>query len=62
MRIFAPLASTLEVLSLSGNKLGGTITPDIAAFTKLTFLGLSAMDLEGASLGITRYTWRAEAN
>ena len=42
-----PLAPTLEVLVLSGNKLGGTITDDIAAFTKLTFLNLGGMDLEG---------------
>ena len=56
LRLLAPLASTLEQLNLSENKLGGTITPDIAAFTKLTVLGLSSMGLEGASLGTTRYT------
>ena len=43
-----PLAPTLETLVLGGNKLGGTITDDIAAFTKLTVLGLSDMGLEGA--------------
>ena len=42
-----PLAPTLEVLVLSGNKLGGTITDDIAAFTKLTDLRLWDMDLKG---------------
>ena len=42
-----PLAPTLKSLSLGDNKLGGTITDDIAAFTKLTFLNLGGMDLEG---------------
>ena len=42
-----PLAPTLEVLVLSGNKLGGTITDDIAAFTMLTELCLLGMDLKG---------------
>ena len=42
-----PLAPTLKTLSLSGNKLGGTITDDIAAFTKLTELRLWGMDLKG---------------
>ena len=42
-----PLAPTLEVLVLSGNKLGGTITDDIAAFTKLTKLFLGSMNLKG---------------
>ena len=42
-----PLAPTLETLKLSSNKLGGTITDDIAAFTKLTELHLSFMDLKG---------------
>ena len=45
-----PLAPTLMKLDLSGNKLGGTITDDIAAFTKLTELRLYDMDLEGASI------------
>ena len=49
---------TLERLELGSNRLGGTVTPDIAAFTKLTKLGLSGMGLEGASLGKTRYTTR----
>ena len=56
LQLLAPLASTLEQLELGGNELGGTVTPDIAAFTKLTLLGLSSMGLEGASLGTTRYT------
>ena len=42
-----PLAPTLETLVLGGNKLGGTITDDIAAFTKLTELRLWGMDLKG---------------
>ena len=48
LRLLAPLAPTLGKLNLSSNKLGGTITDDIAAFTKLTVLGLSGMGLEGA--------------
>ena len=47
LRLLAPLASKLEILNLGGNKLGGTITDDIAVFTKLTELGLYGMDLEG---------------
>ena len=49
LRMLKPLAPTLETLKLSGNKLGGTITitDDIAAFTKLTELHLSFMDLKG---------------
>ena len=42
-----PLAPTLKMLNLGGNKLGGTITDDIAAFTKLAELRLSGMDLKG---------------
>ena len=47
LRLLAPLASNLEILSLGGNKLGGTITDDIAVFTKLTELRLYEMGLEG---------------
>ena len=47
LRLLAPLASNLESLNLSLNKLGGTITDDIAAFTKLAELGLYDMGLEG---------------
>ena len=47
LRLLAPLASNLEILSLGGNKLGGTITDDISAFTKLTELQLDQMGLEG---------------
>ena len=43
-----PLAPTLMKFNLSKTKLGGTITDDVAAFTKLTVLDLSCMDLEGA--------------
>ena len=49
LRLLAPLASNLEILSLGGNKLGGTITEDITAFTRLTVLRLWGMGLEGAS-------------
>ena len=48
LRLLAPLASTLEKLSLGGNKLDGTITDDIAAFTKLNELDLAFTGLEGA--------------
>ena len=47
LRMLKPLAPTLETLGLGGNKLGGTITDDIAAFTKLTELRLWGMDLKG---------------
>ena len=50
LRLLAPLASNLEGLNLSNNKLGGTITEDIAAFSKLTELVLRDMGLEGACL------------
>ena len=40
LRLLTPLASNLEIFNLSGNKLGGTITDDIAAFSKLTELRL----------------------
>ena len=42
-----PLAPTLKMLALGGNKLGGTITGDIATFTKLTELHLYDMDIKG---------------
>ena len=42
-----PLAPTLKTLVLSGNKLGGTITDDIATFTKLKKLSLYRMGLDG---------------
>ena len=50
LRLLAPLAPKLEKLYLSGNKLGGTITDGIAAFTKLTDLRLIGMGLEGELL------------
>ena len=62
-----PLAPTLETLALGGNKLGGTITDDIASFTKLTFLGLGAAGVKGtliaphATLGKERRDWGARA-
>ena len=49
LRLLAPLAPTLEKLILGGSKLGGTITDDITAFTKLTELTLWDMGLEGES-------------
>ena len=42
-----PLTPTLECLDLRGNQLRGTITDDIAAFTKLSYLDLQGMDLKG---------------
>ena len=42
-----PLAPTLESLYLGRNKLGGTITDDIASFTKLNGLYLEEMGLKG---------------
>ena len=48
LRLLAPLASNLENLDLGYNELGGTITEDIAAFSKLTELELGGMGLEGA--------------
>ena len=54
-----PLATTLEELSLSGNKLGGTITDDIASFTKLKTLWLSQMGLKGTFAHYPRYTMKA---
>ena len=50
--LLKPLASTLEVLDLSGNDLRGTITSDIEAFTKLTKLALARLGLEGAFVGL----------
>ena len=49
LRTLKPLASTLESLTLSGNKLNGMITDDeaIVAFTKLTSLDLGELDLAG---------------
>ena len=54
--LLAPLAPTLEKLDLRFNKLGGAITDDIAAFTKLTALGLVEMGLEGESKCMPRHT------
>ena len=47
------IAATLEKLELGGNKLGGTITDDITAFTKLTELRLFGMDLKGTFVVLT---------
>ena len=45
-----PVASTLRVLSLFGNKLAGTFPADsvLLAFQRLSLLHLSFMDLSGA--------------
>ena len=55
-----PLAPTLESLYLGGNKLGGTITDDIASFTKLKTLWLSEMGLKGTFAHDPRYTGERE--
>ena len=47
LRMLLPLTPTLERLDLSGNKLGGTITDDIASFVKLKTLYLYGMGLKG---------------
>ena len=47
LEFLAPLASSLEELDLSGNKLGGVITPKIAFFAKLKVLKFYNMRLEG---------------
>ena len=60
LRLLAPLASNLKILGLGGNKLGGTITDDIAVFTKLTELRLAKMGLEGACSCITSATQKAD--
>ena len=46
LKLLAPLAN-IEELSLGGNKLGGTITADVAVFKKLKKLGLNSMGLDG---------------
>ena len=48
LELLAPLASSLEELDLSENKLGGSLTPKIGVFAKLKVLKLSRMGLEGA--------------
>ena len=53
LQTLEPLASSLEVLNLSGNELGGAITADVAVFKKLKKLELSDMGLDG-KIGSTR--------
>ena len=55
-----PLAPTLKMLGLGGNKLGGTITDDIASFTKLKTLELLEMGLKGTFAHDPRYTGERE--
>ena len=45
--------TNLEELSLGGNTLGGTITSDVAVFTKLKKLELYRIELDG-KIGSTR--------
>ena len=49
IKLLSPLAN-LEELGLGGNKLGGAITADVAAFKMLKKLGLSNMRLDGKLL------------
>ena len=61
LKLLAPLAN-IEELSLGGNKLGGTITADVAVFTKLKKLELCSMALDG-KIGSTRserFTFRVD--
>ena len=51
LKLLAPLAN-IEELSLGNNKLGGTITADVAVFRKLRKLDLSFMGLDGKPLSI----------
>ena len=46
IKLLAPLAN-LEELNLSDNRLGGTISADVAVFTKLKKLELRKMGLDG---------------
>ena len=57
-----PLAPTLETLALGNNKLGGTITDDIASFTKLKTLELSEMGLKGTFAHDPAYKREIERN
>ena len=49
LKLLAPLAN-LEVLSLSHNKLGGTITADVSVFTNLKKLRMAVCGLDGKLL------------
>ena len=51
LQLLAPLAN-LEKLFLGGNKLGGAITTNVAAFKKLKKLNLAFMGLVGKPLSI----------
>ena len=61
IKLLSPLTN-LEELCLSDNKLGGTITSDVAVFTKLKKLKLHSMELDG-KIGSTRserFTFRVD--
>ena len=49
LKLLAPLAN-IEELSLGGNKLGGTITADVAVFKKLEKLNMTNCSLDGKLL------------
>ena len=49
LKLLAPLAN-LEELNLGGNKLGGVITANVAAFANLKMLVLYEMGLDGKPL------------
>ena len=51
LQLLTPLTN-LEVLDLSFNRLGGNITAEVAAFTKLKQLGLADIGLDGKQLSI----------
>ena len=55
-----PLAPTLETLALGRNELGGTITDDIASFTKLKTLSLYIMGVGGTLVSDPRYAGERE--
>ena len=53
LRLLVPLACTLEMLNLGGNKLGGRFTSDIEAFTKLKTLVLNDMRIQGVTVVVS---------
>jgi hypothetical protein len=55
LRCLTPLAPTLKVLNLDGNRLGGMITQDIELFIQLESLAFCDMGLEGRILLHARF-------